>query len=63
MNRIYDGIGTTIEPMAAIVLETQRGRKWRALPISDAGLIRRNYLRALAPECLSTAAAVARAHT
>ncbi|MGA8031932.1 MAG: LysR substrate-binding domain-containing protein, partial [Casimicrobiaceae bacterium] len=44
MNCVYDGIGATIKPMAAIVLESQRGRKWRALPISDARLIRRNYL-------------------
>ncbi|MGE5087843.1 MAG: LysR substrate-binding domain-containing protein, partial [Candidatus Levyibacteriota bacterium] len=49
MNCVYDGIGATIKPMAAIVLESQRGRKWRALPISDARLIRRNYLYSLAP--------------
>jgi LysR family transcriptional regulator, regulatory protein for tcuABC len=58
MNCVYDGIGATIKPMAAIVLESQRGRKWRALPISDARLIRRNYLYSLAPKRLSTAAAV-----
>ena len=58
MNCVYDGIGATIKPMAAIVLEGQRGRKWRALPISDARLIRRNYLYSLAPTRLSTAAAV-----
>ena len=58
MNCVYDGIGATIKPMAAIVLEGQRGRKWRALPIADARLIRRNYLYSLAPKRLSTAAAV-----
>lgn len=62
MNCVYDGIGTAIKPMAAIVLGTQRGRRWRALPISDAGPIRRTDLRALAPECLSTAAAAVRAY-
>jgi LysR family tcuABC transcriptional regulator len=58
MNCVYDGIGATIKPMAAIVLESQRGRKWRALAISDARLVRRNYLYSLAPKRLSTAAAV-----
>jgi len=57
MNCVYDGMGATIKPMAAIHLEGERGRKWRALSISDAHLVRRNYLYALPPERLSTAAA------
>lgn len=57
MNCVYDGMGATIKPMAAIHLEAERGRKWRALSISDAHLTRRNYLYALPPERLSTAAA------
>ena len=57
MNCVYDGMGATIKPMAAIHLEGERGRKWRALSISDARLARRNYLYSLAPERLSTAAA------
>jgi LysR family tcuABC transcriptional regulator len=57
MNCVYDGMGATIKPMAAILLEGQRGREWRALSISDARLSRRNYLYALAPERLSPAAA------
>ncbi len=58
MNCVYDGMGATIKPMAAIYLEGERGRKWRALAISDAHLVRRNYLYSLAPERLSAAAAV-----
>jgi hypothetical protein len=41
-----------------VYLERDRGREWRALSISDARLTRRNYLYSLAPERLSTAAAV-----
>ena len=58
MTCVYDGMGATIKPMAAVYLERARGRKWRTLSISDARLSRRNYLYSLAPERLSTAAAV-----
>ena len=58
MNCVYDGMGATIKPMAAVHLEGQRGREWRALSISDARMSRRNYLYSLGPERLSTAAAV-----
>src|SRR5882724_837544 len=58
MNCVYDGMGATIKPMAAIFLEGERGRKWRAIAISDATLRRRNYLYSLPPERLSAAAAV-----
>jgi len=58
MNCVYEGIGATIKPMAAVHLEGARGRQWRALPISDARMIRRNYLYSLSPKRLSTAAAV-----
>jgi LysR family tcuABC transcriptional regulator len=57
MNCVYDGMGATIKPMAAIYLEGERGRTWRALSISDARLVRRNYLYSLAPARLSAAAA------
>ncbi len=57
MSCVYDGMGVTIKPMGAIYLERERGRKWRALSISDAHMMRRNYLYSLAPERLSTAAA------
>ena len=58
MNCVYEGIGATIKPMAAIFLEGERGRQWRALSISDARMIRRNYLYSLSPKRLSTAAAI-----
>jgi LysR family tcuABC transcriptional regulator len=58
MNCVYEGMGATIKPMAAILHEGERGREWRAISISDAHLRRRNYLYSLAPERLSAAAAV-----
>ena len=58
MNCVYDGIGATIKPMAAILLEAARGRSWRALPVSDAELNRRNFIYALPDERLSPAARV-----
>lgn len=57
MNCVYHGMGATIKPMAAVYLEGERGRRWRALAISDARMSRRNYLYSLAPERLSPAAA------
>jgi len=58
MNCVYDDIGATIKPMGAVMQEGARGRQWRCLPISDARFRRRNFLYSLAPEHLSTAAAV-----
>ncbi|MFD1694261.1 LysR substrate-binding domain-containing protein [Roseibium aestuarii] len=58
MNCVHDGIGATIKPMGAIMHEGARGRDWRYLPVSDARFRRRNFLYSLAPERLSTAAAV-----
>jgi len=58
MTCVHDGIGATIKPMAAVHLEGERGRQWRALSISDARLARRNYLYSLPPQRLSTAASV-----
>jgi LysR family tcuABC transcriptional regulator len=58
MSAVYDGMGATIQPMAAIHLEAQRGRAWRALSLSDARMIRRNYLYSLPPQRLSAAAGV-----
>ncbi len=60
MNCVYDGMGATIKPMAAIHLERDRGRQWRFIAISDAPMTRRNYLYSLGPARLSTAAAVVR---
>ena len=57
MSAVYDGIGATIQPMAAVHLEADRGREWRALAVSDARLARWNYLYSLPPQRLSAAAA------
>ncbi|HWA38264.1 MAG TPA: LysR substrate-binding domain-containing protein [Burkholderiales bacterium] len=57
MDCVYEGMGATIKPMAAIFPKGQSGRQWRALSISDAALGRRNYLYSLAPGRLSPAAA------
>lgn len=56
MSCVYDRMGATIKPMAAVYLEGERGRHWRALSISDARLSRRNYLYSIAPQRLSAAA-------
>jgi LysR family tcuABC transcriptional regulator len=58
MNCVYDGMGATIKPMAAVFHEGDRGRKWRALSITGARMRRPNFLYSLAPERLSPAAAV-----
>jgi LysR family tcuABC transcriptional regulator len=57
MGCVYNGMGATIKPMAAILLEGERGKEWRALPISDAPISRRNYLYSISPMRLSPAAA------
>lgn len=58
MNCVYAGIGATIKPMGAVMLEGARGRNWRCLRISDVRLRRRNFLYLLPPERLTAAAAV-----
>lgn len=57
MGCVYSGMGATIKPMAAILLEGERGKEWRALSISDAQISRRNYLYSISPARLSPAAA------
>ena len=57
MNCVYNGMAATIKPMAAINLEGERGRQWRALSVSDARMSRRNYLYSLPTQRLSAAAA------
>jgi LysR family tcuABC transcriptional regulator len=58
MSCVYDGMGVTIKPMSALQLEGARGKKWRALSISDARITRRNYLYSIAANLLSPAASV-----
>jgi LysR family tcuABC transcriptional regulator len=57
MNCVYEGMGATIKPMAAVFHEGERGREWRALPITGARMRRPNFLYSLAPARLSAAAA------
>ena len=57
MGCVYSGMGATIKPMAAILLEGERGKEWRFLSISDAQISRRNYLYSISAERLSPAAA------
>ncbi len=56
MNCVHDNIGGTIKPLGAILQECQRGRRYRCLRVEDAQLRRSNYLYALPPEALSSAA-------
>jgi LysR family transcriptional regulator, regulatory protein for tcuABC len=58
---VRQGMGATIKPMAAILLERDTHSAWRTLPISDAKMRRPNYMYSVAPERLSPAAAVVRA--
>ncbi len=56
MSCVYSGMGATIKPMSALLLEGERGKEWRALAISDAQITRRNYLYTVSHEMLSPAA-------
>jgi LysR family tcuABC transcriptional regulator len=60
MHCVADGIGATIKPMAAVYSLQNAPDQWRCLRISDAEMVRRNYLYALGPEKLSQAAAIVR---
>jgi LysR family tcuABC transcriptional regulator len=57
MSCVHSGLAATIKPMSAALLEGERGRRLRALTISDVRLTRRNYLYSLPPNRLSPAAA------
>ena len=56
MSCVHDGMGVTIKPMSALQLEADRGKRWRALSISDARITRRNYLYSISSNLLSPAA-------
>jgi LysR family transcriptional regulator, regulatory protein for tcuABC len=60
MHCVADGIGATIKPMAAVYALQNAPEQWRCLRISDAQMVRRNYLYALAPQNLSPAAVIVR---
>jgi LysR family tcuABC transcriptional regulator len=57
MTCVRDGIGATIKPMSAALLEGEMRNGLRTLAFSDANIRRRNFLYAVAHEQLSPAAA------
>lgn len=60
MTCVRDGIGVTIKPMSATLLEGEMRKEWRALPFSDVKMSRPNYLFSVIPDQLSPAAAAVR---
>ena len=61
MTCVRDGMGATIKPMSAALLEGKMRQDWRTLAISDADMKRPNYLFSVVPERLTPAAAAVRA--
>ena len=60
MTCVRDGMGATIKPMAAALLEGRMREGWRTLAFSDADMRRPNYLYSVDGERLSPAAAAVR---
>ncbi len=54
---VKDGMGATIKPMSATLLDGAANKQWRILGFSDANLKRPNYLYSVDAERLSPAAA------
>ncbi|MDM7943978.1 MAG: LysR substrate-binding domain-containing protein [Hydrogenophaga sp.] len=61
MTCVRDGMGATIKPMAAALLEGKMREKWRTLAFSDADMKRPNYLFSVVADRLTPAAAAVRA--
>lgn len=57
---VREGMGATIKPMSAALLEGEMRKDWRTLAFSDASMKRQNYLFSVVPERLSPAAAAVR---
>lgn len=60
MRCVAQGIGATIKPMAAVHALGDTPARWRALRVSDAPMMRPNFLYTLPPQKLSPCAAVVR---
>lgn len=60
MTCVRDGMGATIKPMSAALLEGRMREGWRTLAFSDANMKRPNFLYSVDPERLSPAAAAVR---
>lgn len=61
MTCVRDGMGATIKPMSAALLEGQMRKNWRTLAFSDADMKRPNYLFSVVADRLTPAAAAVRA--
>ena len=61
MTCVRDGMGATIKPMAAALLEGKMREHWRTLAFSDADMKRPNYLFSVVADRLTPAAAAVRA--
>lgn len=57
---VREGMGATIKPMSAALLEGEMRKDWRTLAFSDASMKRQNFLYSVIPERLSLAAAAVR---
>ncbi len=57
---VREGMGATIKPMSAALLEGEMRKGWRTLAFSDASMKRQNFLYSVVPERLSPAAAAVR---
>jgi LysR family tcuABC transcriptional regulator len=57
---VREGMGATIKPMSAALLEGKLRKNWRTLAFSDASMKRQNFLYSVVPERLSPAAAAVR---
>jgi len=57
---VRQGMGATIKPMAAALLEGEMRPGWRILGFSDASMKRPNYVYSVVPERLSPAASLVR---
>lgn len=60
MTCVRDGMGATIKPMSAALLEGRMREGWRTLAFSDANMKRPNFLYSVDAERLSPAAAAVR---
>lgn len=58
---VREGMGVTIKPMSAALLEGEMRKGWRTLAFSDASMKRQNHLYTVVPERLSPAASAVRA--
>jgi LysR family tcuABC transcriptional regulator len=61
MTCVRDGMGATIKPMSAALLEGKMREHWRTLAFSDADMKRPNYLFSVVADRLTLAAAAVRA--